>query len=151
MLVKALKAAVDSNNFEQSMILQAEIAYVQYVPRPRHFVRALTPPAQLDARQSRRTHAARMYVPSLPPPATHALTHARARIADRYKKMVYDFLANHCGRQFVAPLPETSYRQARYPSPPDSAYDGGAAYANGLYTAYGAPAAGAAQGRRGSL
>ena len=36
---------------------------------------------------------------------------------DRYKKMVYDFLANHCGPQFVESLPQTSYHQPRFPSP----------------------------------
>ena len=42
--------------------------------------------------------------------------------ADRYKKMVYDFLANHCGAQFVESLPQTSYHQTRFPSPTDSFY-----------------------------
>ena len=57
---------------------------------------------------------------SLPSPiSTHKsqLTLSRPT-TDRYKKMVYDFLANWCGRQFVDDLPENSYRQSRYPSPP---------------------------------
>lgn len=50
---------------------------------------------------------------------------------DRYKKMVYAFLANHCGPQFVESLPPTSYH-ARFPSPPDGFYPTGSAQVNNV-------------------
>lgn len=60
-----------------------------------------------------------------------------AHLSDRYKKMVYDFLANCCGRAFAAQLPETSYHKARFPSPAETSYDAAAAaasYMNHIYS-----------------
>jgi hypothetical protein len=56
---------------------------------------------------------------------------------DRYKKMVYDFLANWCGRQFVEQLPEASYHKARFSSPAetfDAMSDMSHIYSPGTYT-----------------
>ena len=64
--------------------------------------------------------------------------HTICHLSDRYKKMVYDFLANCCGRAFAAQLPETSYHKARFPSPAETSYDAAAAaaasYMNHIYS-----------------
>ena len=55
--------------------------------------------------------------------------------------MVYDFLANHCGPQYVESLPQTSYHQGRFPSPNEGFYPAAPAppshtlYTGGMYTA----------------
>ncbi|KIP06281.1 hypothetical protein PHLGIDRAFT_107115 [Phlebiopsis gigantea 11061_1 CR5-6] len=46
----------------------------------------------------------------------------RMPVAYRYKKVIYDTLAQHCGEQFVEPLPETSYHRPGYVAPGESAY-----------------------------
>ena len=49
--------------------------------------------------------------------------------------MVYDFLANWCGRQFVETLPESSYHRTSHPSPGEVPYsDTAASYINAIYT-----------------
>ncbi|EKM56901.1 uncharacterized protein PHACADRAFT_254278 [Phanerochaete carnosa HHB-10118-sp] len=81
-LIKALRVANETKNYEQAMVLQSEIAYVH---------------------------------------SMLAKAGERMPLAYRYKKMVYAFLANHCGPQFVESLPQTSYH-ARFPSPPEGFY-----------------------------
>ncbi|GJE86693.1 fungal specific transcription factor domain-containing protein [Phanerochaete sordida] len=101
-LIRALRVAIDTDNLEQSLVLQAEIAFVH---------------------------------------SMLSKAGERMPLAYRYKKMVYDFLANHCGPQYVESLPQTSYHQGRFPSPNDGFYPAapppgsGTLYAGGMYTA----------------
>ncbi|KAJ3530808.1 hypothetical protein NM688_g7659 [Phlebia brevispora] len=71
-LVKALKACIDTKNYNDMGVLQAEVAFVH---------------------------------------SMLAKAGERIPLAYRFKKMVYDFLASTCGRQFVESLPESSYHK----------------------------------------
>lgn len=119
-MIEFLKVAIDSNNFEQVLILHSEICFVQYAARrsPR------TSPAD----------TARAAAPCWPRPASGCPSHVRsrpfaprrfaltARPTDRYKKTLYDTLAMLCGDQFVEPLPETSYHKPSYAVPSETAH-----------------------------
>lgn len=56
-------------------------------------------------------------------PLNSALVSVRphTHLLDRFKRVIYDTLAQLCGEQFVEPLPENSYHRGGYVAPSESA------------------------------